>query len=325
MTATGYENLEEDLHMLPGWESMTAYTRAKHAFAELVRRGQRIPSWMRIRELIGKGSATDIQRAIEDARQEHGEALRKMEGFGGGVPESLAPHIQGFWGAAIEVVKATFAEQEVEWHKDIKNAATALEEAQNAVSSCQLEIEKRELKIQGLQELTTSLNLQLEQERAGRVQAERMAELSHAEMNSQREQLQAELKRTQAGYDAAILRLEGIESHSLLEVERVRSDYDGQIKRITEKAQRDAMDLKITETRHENAQRELRQELNDVKQALALASQEVEHLKNIATLANEDKSRAEHRVDHLSTENSKLLQSLNDIVKKQNDALKNKK
>ena len=70
----------------------------------------------------------------------------------------------------------------------------------------QAELEKRALQLQGEQALTHALRSQLEQERAGRLQAEKMADAGRAELVAQREHLQAELNRTQTGFAAAIVR-----------------------------------------------------------------------------------------------------------------------
>jgi hypothetical protein len=100
--------LREALAKTPGWESLTVYGRTKRCCEELTLAGEAIPSWTVIRKIIDKGGAKEINRGKNDFHREHGEALRKMQGFVEGVPPALAPLIQGLWTAAIAEVTSKF-------------------------------------------------------------------------------------------------------------------------------------------------------------------------------------------------------------------------
>src|SRR6202011_5873556 len=93
-----------------------------------------IPSWTAIREVIGKGSSTDISRGVRDFRREHAEVLKQMQGITPGVPEALAPHIRGLWEAAVGAVRSEFAANVTWWEQQIEQATAQAEEAMQKLS-----------------------------------------------------------------------------------------------------------------------------------------------------------------------------------------------
>lgn len=122
-------DIREVLTALPEWNKLNAYEQTKACCRELTQRGVRIPSWMGIRDIIGKGSSNDINRGKEDFRREQAESLKRMNGFVEGVPEVLAPHIQGFWEAAVQYVRQEFEAQTQEWQARIEQAESEQEAA----------------------------------------------------------------------------------------------------------------------------------------------------------------------------------------------------
>lgn len=116
------------LEATPDWNNLTAYEMTKRCCIELTKRGRRVPSWVSIRNIIGKGSANDINRGKEDFRHEHGEVLRKM-GDVKGVPDALAPHVISLWMTAVDLVRKEFDEQVAEWQVQIAQAEAARDQA----------------------------------------------------------------------------------------------------------------------------------------------------------------------------------------------------
>ena len=79
------------------YEAGSAYTRTKVLCEVLTKLGEPIPSWMVLREHIGKGSSGDINRGVKDFRSEHAELLQRMDGLPEGIPGRLAQPMRLLW------------------------------------------------------------------------------------------------------------------------------------------------------------------------------------------------------------------------------------
>lgn len=310
-------DLRTKLESIPDWRSLNAYEMTKRCCAELTKCGQRIPSWTTIRDIIGKGSANDINRGKEDFRREHGDALRKMSGFVKGVPEALAPHILGFWQAAISLVREEFNGQVAEWQAQIEQAEAAVAHAEDVRDQAVSRAEALQGQIAGLQEAMNALQSRVDTERATREQAERMFESNRQELAGQRDELRIALAHSQQELSDAITRLEGIEKHSLLEIDRARTEAQNKIASIQAKAERVSTDYTLEIARVNNQLRDLRIQLASAAQQTALQEQE-------NTSMRERLQRAEGQADHLASENARLLAALQEAVSAQRPTLRGK-
>lgn len=311
------QDLRTTLASSPDWDSLNAYEMTKRCCAELTKRGQRLPSWMNIRDIIGKGSANDINRGKEDFRREHGDALRKMSGFVKGVPEALAPHILGFWTAAISLVREEFDGQVAEWQAQIERAEAAVAYAEDERDQAVSRADALQGQIAGLQEAMNTLQGRVDTERAAREQAERMFESNRQELAGQRDELRAALAHSQQELSDAITRLEGVEKHSLLEIDRARTEAQNKIASIEAKAKRESTDYTLEMARVNNQLRDLRAQLASATQQTALQEQE-------NTSMRERLQRAEGQADHLASENARLVAALQEAVAAQRPALRGK-
>jgi len=293
-------DIQSTLALLPDWPTLNAYTMTKHCCAELTKRGQKLPNWTVIRDIIGRGSATDIERGKRDFRREHGDALRKMSGFVKGVPEILAPHILGFWTAAITLVREEFDGQVAQWQTQIEQAEAAVAHADSEREQAASRADILQAQTVGLQEAITTLRGQIDTERATREQAERMFELNRQELADQRDRLLAALESSRQELDKALTRLEGVERHALLEIDRARTEAKSAIANTEAKAKRDANELILAEARYNKQFHDLREQLANATRKTAAQEQE-----NAAM--RERLQRAEAQVDHLSSENARLV------------------
>lgn len=309
------EELRATLASTPDWDGLNAYEMTKRCCAELTKRGQRIPSWMNIRDIIGKGSANDINRGKEDFRREHGDALRKMSGFVKGVPEALAPHILGFWTEAISLVRKEFDGKVAEWQSQIERAEAAVANAEHERDQSFRRAEALQGQIAGLHEAMNTLQGRVETERAAREQAERMFESSREELARQCDELRAALAHTQQELSDAITRLEGVERHSLLEIDRARTEAQNKIANIEAKAKQEIADYTLEIARMNNQLRDLRTQLASANQQTALQEQE-------NALMRERLQRAEVLADHLASENARLVAALQKAVPAQRPELR---
>ena len=88
------------------YEAGSAYTRTKILCDVLTKLGMPIPSWMVLREHIGKGSSGDINRGVKDFRSEHAELLQRMDGLPEGIPGRLAQPMRLLWQTALDEATA---------------------------------------------------------------------------------------------------------------------------------------------------------------------------------------------------------------------------
>ncbi len=304
------EDLSATLTTLPDWDTLNAYEMTKRCCAELTKRGQRLPSWTSIREIIGKGSANDINRGKEDFRREHGDGLRKMSGFVKGVPDALAPHILGVWTAAISLVREEFNGQVADWQAQIERAEAAVAHAETERDQATSRAAALQGQNAGLQEAIASLQGRVDTERAAREQAERMFESNRHELAGQRDELRAALVHSQQELSAAITRLEGVEKHALMEIARARTDAQDRIASVEARAKRESGDLSMEIARVSG-------QLHDLRAQLASATQQTASMR-------ERLQRAEEQADHLASENARLVAALQGAVTGARPALRGK-
>lgn len=297
------DDIRRALMAAPDWLRLNAYERSKRCCAELTKRGQRLPSWMSIRDIIGKGSANDINRGKDDFRREHGEALTQMNGVVRGVPEALAPHILGFWTAALAEGRAEFAAQVTDWQARIERAEAAAAHAEAEREKAIQHAVTLQAQIEGLQAAQTTLQGRVETEQAAREQAERMFEANRQELAEQRDELRAALAHSQKELSAAITRLEGVENHALREVIRARTEAQEKIAGIEAKASREKDEYTIEMARLNNQLRDLRTELVEASQTATVQAQANAALR-------ERLERSEAQADRLAAENAQMVASL---------------
>lgn len=287
------EELRTTLASTPDWDSLNAYEMTKRCCAELTKRGRRLPSWMNIRDIIGKGSANDINRGKEDFRREHGDALRKMSGFVKGVPEALAPHILGFWTAAISLVREEFDGQVAEWQAQIERAEAAVAYAEDERDQAVSRAEALQGQIAGLQEAMRTLQGRVDTERAAREQAERMFESNRQELAGQRDELRAALDQSQKKLGEAISRLEGVERRSLLEIDRARGEAKSKVAEMQAHAEKERTTLLAELNGARTRLVEFEAQLYASERKAALSDRELSSLR-------ERLQRAEGQVDRLT-------------------------
>jgi len=279
-------DLQSSLSAAHDWAALTAYDRTKRACAGLVSRGEKIPSWIALREIIGKGSSGDINRAVADYRRDQAEEMRRMSGVVTGLPESLHPLIKTFWQEAVAKARAAFAEQEIDWRAQLEDAETRAGEDRVAREVAERQLAEARAQLTGLIEANTALNQQLATEQSAREHAERIYREATASQAQHHSELRDALANSQAELDAAIGRLEGVENHALRQVEDARQEARKKVSDIERRAKDE-----VTHNTLETARMERR--LQD-----AIAS---------AKAANEAAVAAQHRAD-LAEQRASLLE-----------------
>jgi DNA repair exonuclease SbcCD ATPase subunit len=212
------------LETTPKWEKLNAYERTKHCCAELTKRGERIPSWIVIRNLIGKGSSNDINRGKNDFRQEHGLTLRNMTGFADGTPNDVAAQVNNLLATAANHAHAGFEEQAKKLQQQIDLAELTITCVKNERDQALTNVNRLNNEIAELKNISDILKANAACERLAREHAVRLLETNQQEISNQRERLIAVLDNSQKELKDALSRLEGAENHVLMEIGRIRAD-----------------------------------------------------------------------------------------------------
>lgn len=314
-----HNQITERLVARPGWHNLSAYERTKIACEELIRAGAAIPAWNTIRDIIGKGSANDINRGKKDFRIEHASALRKMEGFSAeGVPPSLSPFVVGIWQEAVSHAQAVFSDKVSLWEEAVDQAEAAREHAQAELERVQAEAQALNAKIDGLEQARTALQDQVRSEQAARAQAEKMLDEIRADLVGQRDRLDEALKHAQTELDKAITRLESSERRYLMEIERARQEAAAKV------AHANTL-LKDSQDKHQLEVVRLSKQLQDERTQGARNRERVLVLEQENRTLSERARRAEALTDELQAQGTKLLSSIGKPGLRRSQTLKKKR
>lgn len=236
--------LGETLRAHPGWERLTAFERAKLCCAELVRRGERVPNWQIIRDIIGKGSATDINRAKEAFRREHAEALRALEPVLAGVPDEARQALSELWRAAAALAADRFAAERLRLEEQVRTAreeARAAEAARLAAEAS-LSRTQEELADERDRRRATEEDGLRWQERAAA--AERLAAEAARRLEQERSAFRDAMAERDAALRAALERLEGAEAFALQRIEEARTEAERRLREERRRHEAERADLR---------------------------------------------------------------------------------
>ncbi len=208
------------------YEAGSAYTRTKVLCDVLTKLGEPIPSWMVLREHIGKGSSGDINRGVKDFRSEHAELLQRMDGLPEGIPGRLAQPMQLLWQVALDEATAAFDQQRQDFEAQQAEAerivADALQERDTMGSNLAVATER----VAGLQATLEQERERANTERAAREQAERMAEKHIADLTQQRDDMTKAVEANTAELRTLTARLEDERRRSLMQIEQARQQVE---------------------------------------------------------------------------------------------------
>ncbi|MFZ3193300.1 MAG: DNA-binding protein [Moraxellaceae bacterium] len=109
-------NISQQLQQTENWSGLTAYERAKICCQLLTTLGLPIPSWMQIRQWIGKGSANDIHRAKQDFlldRQTVKTQLIQQDDM----PTALSGSLQDWWLQLKQAAEQDYFAEKQQWQQ----------------------------------------------------------------------------------------------------------------------------------------------------------------------------------------------------------------
>lgn len=296
--AINQDKVRAECEVQPGYDGCTAYNRTKICCRILTQHGEAIPSWMVVREMIGKGSSGDINRGIKDFRQEHAERLRQMDGIVPGIPAHLAPLVSGFWEAAVAAARSEFATSTQHWQEQIEQAEARADQAALRIAETEAVIDRQRGQIDAYDVKIAALDYQVRTERAGREQAERMFEAHTAEMGAQRDKLEAALKENKTEMEGALARFDGERRYAMTQIEEARTKAARDVSAAHDQAKRETSALEMNIARLTSASMELRpkiaaaEERNaDLKQEITVLRAQLVHAEAIASKLTDENRR----------------------------------
>lgn len=284
----------------PGFAAGNAHSRTKVCCRVLTQAGEAVPSWMVVREIIGKGSSGDISRGIKDFRDEHAKRLQQMDGIVPGLPTHLAPLVTGLWESAVAAARAEFSANTRLWQEKINQHGALADQATQKAAELEAVIEKQRVRLEFLDAAVAGLDQQIDRERAGREQAERMFEKHMAEMTDQRGKLEAALKENKLELEKALERFDAERRYSLAQIEEARTKAANEVAALRAQTRREKASLEVEVVRLTGVASNLTTKLNDTELKSAVVSQEVGDLR--ARLG-----RTEAEKDRLVGDNNRML------------------
>lgn len=261
----------------PAFDAGSAYVRTKLYCEAITLAGMKIPYWGAIREEIGKGSATDINRGIRDFRAEHAAMLATRPTVPPDVPESLAEPLLALWQVALAEATEIFDEERRSWLADIERAEATTQAATQARDDLQATLDLANHAVaQGRDALAASREqLTKAQSLAGDLQqqlAQQDTALRRAAEDSRAEREAASQER------AAILAREDEARRSfLLQIDKTRSDAAARLAEAESRRGKLQIELEQARARTDALQEENR----------ALAAQRDDLRRQLAALARQ--------------------------------------
>lgn len=208
------------------FERGSAYDRTKLCCEVLTKMGLAIPSWMVIRDYIGKGSAGDISRGVKDYRAEHAKLLQRMDGLPEGIPAGLGQPMQALWRAALDEATTVYEQERATFEAQQAEAARAVDEALRERDTMESALALANEKASGLQAALEQEKERANTERAAREQAERMAEKHIADLTQQRNEMMKVIEANTLELRTLTNRLEDERRRALMQIEEARQKVE---------------------------------------------------------------------------------------------------
>ena len=196
-------DISQQLQQTPNWSTLNAYERAKLCCQLLNTLGLPIPSWMQIRQWIGKGSANDIHRAKQDFlldRQTVKSVLVQQDEM----PTALSGSLQDWWLQLKQAAEQDYWSEKQQWQQQHTELQAELAAAQLLIEQQRQQIvqlqaqrdaehqqsQQRQQEI-GLKDQALSVHAQHIQQLLGMIDAQQTAYLAE---QKQQHQQQVELR-----------------------------------------------------------------------------------------------------------------------------------
>ena len=144
-------DISQQLQQTPDWISLNAYQRAKICCHLLTTLGLPIPSWMQLRQWVGKGSANDIHRAkqdfLSDRQSVKSEWIQQDK-----MPTQLSGSLQEWWQQLKQAAEQDHLALQQRWQHEKTELQTQWSEAQAQLGQQQQVIEQLQRQLETAQQ-----------------------------------------------------------------------------------------------------------------------------------------------------------------------------
>ena len=144
-------DISQQLQQTPDWISLNAYQRAKICCHLLTTLGLPIPSWMQLRQWVGKGSANDIHRAkqdfLSDRQSVKSEWIQQDK-----MPTQLSGSLQEWWQQLKQAAEQDHLALQQRWQHEKTELQTQCGEAQTQLDQQQQMIEQLQQQLETAQQ-----------------------------------------------------------------------------------------------------------------------------------------------------------------------------
>lgn len=222
---TRFDQALESLRQDPAFDLANAYERTKMYCALLTRHGRKIPYWGAIRDAIGKGSGTDINRGVRDFRVDHARALTAMPAVPPDVPAELAGPLRDIWAAAIAHAQAAFDAARLRLQEAVEQSENARFEAETRLSDAESKAREAEQNAAALQSALADAQAARADAMAMAAAAQDAASASAARLIAADQTFAAERAAFERKIAEMVERLDGLQRHALKQIDDARQDF----------------------------------------------------------------------------------------------------
>ena len=140
-------DISQQLQQTPNWSDLNAYARAKICCELLSTLGLPIPSWMQIRQWIGKGSANDIHRAKQDFLAER-HTIKTDWIQQDDLPSGISGSLQAWWQQLKQAAEQDYLAEKQQWQEDKAELQVQLSATQAQLGQQQQQIDQLQTQLE---------------------------------------------------------------------------------------------------------------------------------------------------------------------------------
>ena len=278
----------------PAYRSGSAYGRTKIVCKAMSEAGISIPGWAALREVIERGSATDINKGIKDYRDDLSKLLRLFGGGALSMPPALARQVEGLWVEAVAAAREGLKDDVEQWLQQVEVAQAALQATVAERDAAKSVVMEGVAEIERLKGWLSTANTRSEAEKEARVQLAILYEQQASELRVHRQRLEGMVREAAQEREAALKRLEGAQQHALMQIEEARSQAKRDLAALQAQRQRDRSATEMDLARVRNRVEEERSRRGHAEQEAVVAN-------NLNVALQDRLARAEKQADELAS------------------------
>lgn len=293
--------IRQQCEQIPAYRAGSAYERTKIACKAMSEAGISIPGWAALREIIERGSATDINKGLKDYREDLSKLLRLVGGGALSMPPALARQVEALWVEAVAAARDGLKADVTQWLQQVEEAQAALQAAVADRDAARSMVLERVADIERLKGELATANTRTEAEKEAREQLANLYEQQALELRDQQQRLEVMVREAAQEREAALRRLEGAQQHALMQIEEARSQAKRDLAALQTQSQRDRSAFEMDLAR-------IRAQLAEERSGRGCAEQEAVIANNLNAELRDRLARAEKQTDELASAASRVAE-----------------